>query len=228
VFARGGEKMLINPRLIIAGHAVNDICLEIENNRLKMSEFIVIFVSIYPYLRTPVLMNYMRFYISIVASIIFIAGILGSCKKKDEAEGIDKQLLDMAQSSSGYTWYKNDASLLDKSPGSGHNYPFLRTRFDQIASTMLDSNGKITDSITFPEGSFIVKELYSDGSTLARYAILYKQSNSSYADAKGWIWGYINADGTVAVTAEEKGQQCISCHSQDGNIDYMLMNKYFP
>ena len=173
-------------------------------------------------------MSLKRLLIAIIALALVVAGMLGSCKKSDEAEGIDKQLLDMAQSSSGYTWYKNDAALLDKSAGSGHNYPFLRTRFDQIASAMLDSNGKIMDSITFPEGSLIVKELYSDGSTLSRYAILYKQSNSSYADAKGWIWGYINSDGTVAVTAEEKGQQCISCHSQDGNIDYMLMNKYFP
>ncbi len=93
---------------------------------------------------------------------------------------------------------------------------------------MLDSSGMIMDSILFPDGSLVVKDLYSDASTLARYAVLYKQSNSSYADDQGWIWGYINADGTVAVSAEEKGQQCITCHSQEGNIDYMLMNKYFP
>lgn len=173
-------------------------------------------------------MDTKRYLIFIVALSLITACIVESCKKSDEAEGIDKQLLDMAQSSAGFTWYKNSDALLDKSAGSGHNYPFLRTRFNQIASAMLDSNGKIMDSITFPEGSFIVKELFSDGSTLARYAILYKQSNSAYADAKGWIWGYINADGSVAVTAEEKGQQCISCHMQDGNIDYMLMNKYFP
>jgi len=153
---------------------------------------------------------------------------LSSCKKDKEAEGIDKQLLDMAQNTTGFTWYKNDGVLLDKSTGSGHNYPLLRTRFDEIATTMLDEDGKIMDSIVFPEGSLIVKELYSDASTLSRYAILYKQSNNANADANGWIWGYINADGTVAVTAEDKGAQCISCHLQEGNIDYMLMNKFFP
>ncbi len=160
-------------------------------------------------------------------TLLFIFA-LDACKKKDEAEGIDKQLLDMAKNSSGFTWYMNDASLLDRSQGSGHNYPFFRTRYNQLAASMLDSSGRIMDSILFPEGSLVVKDLYSDASTLARYAVLYKQPNSSYADARGWIWGYINADGTVAVSAEEKGQQCINCHSQEGNIDYMLMNKYFP
>lgn len=166
------------------------------------------------------------FYIA-MSFVIILATSLGACKK-DEAEGIDKELLDMAEKTSGFTWYKNSDALLDKSSGSGHNYPYLRTRFDEIASQMLDQDGKIMDSITFPEGSFVVKELYSDGSTLARYALLYKQSNHASADENGWIWGYVNSDGTVAVSAEDKGKQCISCHSQQGNIDYMLMNLYFP
>lgn len=165
----------------------------------------------------------------VLMTFTFVLSVpLSSCKKDKEAEGIDKQLFDMAKNTSGFTWYKNDGALLNKSAGSGHNYPFLRTRFDAIAAAMLDSNGMIMDSIIFPEGSLIVKELYSDASTLDRYAILYKQSNNTYADANGWLWGYINSDETVAVTAEDKGAQCISCHLQEGNIDYMLMNKFFP
>lgn len=167
-------------------------------------------------------------FIVLVTFVLILSVPFSSCNKDEEAEGIDKQLLDMAENTSGFTWYKNDDALLDKSSGSGHDYPFLRTRFDAIASAMLDDDGKIMDSITFPEGSLIVKELYSDASSLDRYAILYKQSNNTYADANGWIWGYVNADGTVAVTAEDKGVQCIGCHNQEGNIDYMLMNKFFP
>jgi len=173
-------------------------------------------------------MNRKNLFILLATLALVVTGPLNSCKKDKEAEGIDKQLLDMAQNTAGFTWYKNDGVLLDKSAGSGHNYPFLRTRFNTIAAAMLDEDGKIMDSIVFPQGSLIVKELYSDASTLGRYAILYKQSNNTYADDKGWIWGYINADGTVAVTAEDKGVQCISCHLQEGNIDYMLMNKFFP
>jgi hypothetical protein len=162
------------------------------------------------------------------ASVFIMTVSLFSCKKDKEAEGIDKQMLDMAQSSDGYTWYKFSTALLDKSAGSGHNYAYLRTRYNTVAATMLDQDGMVKDSAEFPEGSFIVKDLYSDASTLGRYAMLYKQSNNASADANGWVWGYINADGSVAVPADDKGSQCISCHSQEGNIDYMLMNKFFP
>lgn len=44
----------------------------------------------------------------------------------------------------------------------------------------------------------IVKELYENSSELSRYAILLKKSDSPFADDKGWVWGYINANGKVA------------------------------
>ena len=153
---------------------------------------------------------------------------INSCKKEKEATGTDKELYEMAKTTSGFTWFKNSSSLLNKSSGSGHSQPFLRTRYNSVAAIKLDSNGKIMMGATFPEGSFIVKELYDNSTTLGRYAILYKKSGSVDADANGWVWGYINADGDVAEAASKKGSSCISCHSQADNIDYMLMNKYFP
>ncbi|MFN4852873.1 MAG: cytochrome P460 family protein [Bacteroidota bacterium] len=153
---------------------------------------------------------------------------MNSCKKEEQAQGTDKELYEMAKTTSGFFWYKNSDALLNKSSGSAHPQNFLRTRYNSIAASKLDSNGKISSGATFPEGSLIVKELLDNSSTLKRYAILYKKSGSSDADAKGWVWGYINADGTVAEAASKKGTSCISCHSQANNIDYMLMNKYFP
>ena len=153
---------------------------------------------------------------------------ISSCKKEKEEIGTDQELYDLAKATSGFTWYKNSSSLLDKSSGSGHSQPFLRTRYNAVAATKLESNGKIIIGSIFPEGSLIVKELYDNSTTLGRYAILYKKSASADADANGWVWGYINADGSVAVAASQKGGSCISCHSQADNIDYMLMNKYFP
>ena len=70
--------------------------------------------------------------------------------------------------------------------------------------------------------------MYADGWNLARYAILSKETNNSAADANGWVWGYINSNGNVVEPSANKGVACISCHSQTDNIDYMLMNKYFP
>lgn len=167
---------------------------------------------------------------TILVLFICLSGIwtINSCKKEKEAIITDKELYEMSKTTNGFVWYKNSNALLDKSSGSAHPQPFLRTRYNSIASTKLDSNGKIQVGAIFPEGSLIVKELHDNSTTLGRYAILYKKSGSADADAKGWVWGYINADGTVAEAASKKGSSCISCHSQADNIDYMLMNKYFP
>lgn len=160
----------------------------------------------------------------IVATFLLVSG----CKKDDEPEGIDLEMYNMARMTDGFTWYKNSPDLLDRSNGSGHSQPFLRTRYNTIAAAMLDSAGKVSTGAEFPEGSLVVKELYENSSTLYRYAILFKKAEDPYADDNGWVWGYIDADGSVAEPASKKGTSCINCHSQEGQIDYMLMNKYFP
>ena len=167
---------------------------------------------------------------SLITLVLLFAGlVMTSCKKdEDEAEGIDKVMYDMARTTDGFTWYKNSDDLLDKSAGSGHPQPFLRTRYNTAAAEQLDPDGKVKAGAVFADGSFVVKELIDDASNVERYAILYKKAGDPDADANGWVWGYIDADGSVAVPASEKGGACIGCHQQDGNIDYMLMNKFFP
>jgi len=104
----------------------------------------------------------------------------------------------------------------------------IQTRFNAIAASKLTNEGKIQNNASFPEGSLIVKELYADEKSLDLYAILFKDSKNVDADAKGWVWGYIRPGGNVAVSASKKGSSCINCHSQSENIDYVLMNKFYP
>lgn len=160
-------------------------------------------------------------------TLSIVAITFQACKKDEPAEGIDRELFDMAIETNGFTWFENSDAWLPKSSGSAHNYANLRTRYNTTAATQLDGNGRILANASFPEGSVIVKEL-SDGTSAELYAILYKRSDSEFADANGWVWGYVNADATVQTSAEDKGAGCISCHSQQGNIDYMLMNTFFP
>ena len=166
--------------------------------------------------------------IIVLSFCLVIIWTINSCNKEKDATGTDKELYDMAKATSSFTWFNNSSSLLSKSSGSGHDQPLLRTRYNSVAAAKLDPSGKIMTGATFPEGSVIVKELYENATTLSRYAVLYKKSASKDADANGWVWGYVDADGTVAEAASKKGSSCISCHSQADNIDYMLMNKYFP
>ena len=164
--------------------------------------------------------------IGLVLSIVILS--MMSCTHEKSAEQTDKELYEMSKSTNGFVWYKNSGEFLDKSTGSGHAQPLLRTRYNAIAATSLDSDGKIQAGASFPEGSLIVKELYTNENTLAIYAILYKNALSPDADTRGWVWGYINANGSVVESASKKGAACINCHSQSESIDYMLMNKFFP
>jgi hypothetical protein len=166
--------------------------------------------------------------IFILATFTTSALSLNSCTKDKETSETDLHLYEMAKTTSGFIWFNNSSVLLNKSSGSGHSQPFLRTRYNSVAASKLDSTGKVMTGSTFPEGSLIVKELYNNSTTLGRYAILYKKSGIPEADAKGWVWGYINSDGSVAEEASKKGSACSGCHSQAENIDYMLMSKYFP
>lgn len=158
---------------------------------------------------------------------VLSALIIVSCSK-DKVNTVDIELLAKAKDTTGFVWFKYVDTLLPKSAGSSHNEPFLKTRYNNIAASQLDSTGKILADAQFPEGSLIVKELFDNTTTIGRYAILYKDSDNDFADANGWVWGYMNADGSIVEGASKKGNACISCHSQAQNIDYMLMNKYFP
>lgn len=166
--------------------------------------------------------------ISIISVIGVLFVFLISCKKDEKASATDVELYNMAKETAGFVWYKNTDILLPKSGLSGHSEGFLRTRFNAIAAVMLDESGKVQSGITFPEGSLIVKELHGSHTTLSKYAILFKESDNKYADVKGWVWGYVNANGSVVSPSSEKGSSCKSCHSQNGNIDYSLMNVAFP
>ncbi|CAN5693810.1 hypothetical protein BH11BAC1_BH11BAC1_06040 [soil metagenome] len=165
--------------------------------------------------------------ISTILLVLFFSVYLISCTKDKYEDRINYELFLMAKGTVGFKWYLNSDVIKPKSSGSGHSKPFLRTRYNSVASTQLDSTGQIIPGSIFPEGSLVVKELFDDATTLGRYAVLFKKTGDANADAKGWIWGYINADGTIAEPSSNKGKACSGCHSQSGNIDYMLMSKYF-
>ena len=158
---------------------------------------------------------------------MFSVLLINACKH-EKMDVVDSDLLEKSKTTSGFIWYKNSDSYLDKSSGTGHNYKFLKTRYNNIAARKLGSDGKIIAGAKFEEGSLVVKELFKEKGEVDRFAILYKDSKNQFADTQGWVWGYIDGDGKVAAPASEKGKSCNSCHSQADNIDYMLMNKFFP
>lgn len=164
----------------------------------------------------------------LITTFAIIVILFNACKSDPEdTVGIDKEMYDLSKTTTGFTWYKFSSAFLNKSSGTGHSEAFVRTRYNVTAASMLDSTGKVKSGIVFPEGSLIVKELHQTTSKFNRYAIMLKRTGAAEADASNWVWGYINADGSVAEPAKNKGTSCRGCHSQEGHIDLSLMNKYF-
>jgi hypothetical protein len=160
--------------------------------------------------------------------LLFSSLLLSACTKDKTPAPTDAQLVKLVFETPNFRYYQDNDSLYTKTSGSGHNFPFLKTKYNTIAASQLDSEGNILPNALFPEESFIVKELYSDSSTIEVFAVLYKNSGNVNADANGWVWAYVNADKSIGFESSRKGVGCISCHSQSGNIDHMLMNKFYP
>ncbi|MBL0308760.1 MAG: cytochrome P460 family protein [Bacteroidetes bacterium] len=173
-------------------------------------------------------MNYKTLTASLIWISVLLILIVSSCSKSTSITGIDAQMYNIAKDTTGFKWYKNSDSLLATSTGSGHAFSYFRARFNVVAALSLDAQGKVNTSTTFQDGAMVVGEYYDANKVFQRYAIQYKQTGNEDADAKGWIWGDINADKTVAEPASNKGTGCISCHGQANNIDYTLMNLKFP
>lgn len=169
-----------------------------------------------------------RYATLILALVSILSMALNSCKHDGVAVGTDLLLYDMATVDTGFVWFKFSDEALDRSSGSGHGEPKLRTRYNGVAAAMLDAEGRIQEGAQFPDGSLIVKELLENDLSISLYAVLYKKADSPDADANGWVWGYLNPNGTVRTPASDKGSGCIGCHTQSGHIDYMLMNKFYP
>jgi len=169
-----------------------------------------------------------RYAFTLLTLTSMVSVAIQSCKHDGVALGTDLLLYDMATVDTGFVWFKFSDEALGKSSGSGHSEPKLRTRYNAVAATMLDAEGRIQEGAQFPDGSLIVKELLENDLSISLYAVLYKKAGNPDADANGWVWGYLNPNGTVRTPASQKGSGCIGCHTQSGHIDYMLMNKFYP
>ena len=170
------------------------------------------------------------------AAAVFAATIAFTACKKDEpaatpapADTTDATLYTAARVATGFTWFENADSVRAKSSGSGHSQAFLRTRYNTLAAAQLDAaTGRVRAGAVFATGSLIVKELHPTRTGgLNEYAVMRKDPTNAHAAANGWVWAMLKADGSVSVSATQKGAGCVGCHGQAGHVDATLMNKFF-
>ncbi|MGQ0643359.1 MAG: cytochrome P460 family protein [Gemmatimonadaceae bacterium] len=137
----------------------------------------------------------------------------------------DDVLRQLVAGRANWAFYRNNASPLARSAGSGHIEPQLRTQYNPRAATQLDANGRVRSGAVFPDSAVIVKELLS-GSTLTTIAVMMKLRGSPQASQGGWVWGYFTPGGAVRVSVDARGSGCAGCHSS--GIDYTRMNDSHP
>lgn len=159
-----------------------------------------------------------------IITLCCICLLLAQCRKTTET---DKALFDKSNTTTGFTYYINNDSVLPSSSPSAHN-AYFRVRFNSIALAALTDNGKLPAGSTMPEGSLIVKELYdAPGGELKLLAVMEKAGNNSAAGS-GYLWAEFNADGSAVFSTSKKGNGCISCHDNSGNRDLVRLFELFP
>ncbi|MEN9523025.1 MAG: hypothetical protein RL065_1402 [Bacteroidota bacterium] len=144
------------------------------------------------------------------ATIISVSVSTYSCKK-DKAT--DNSLYNEI-TSANYSYYKS-GNILSAAAASPHGS--FKLKINALAQSVLDSNWKVINGKTFPDGAIIVKEIY-DGSNLSLYAIMKKDANHKDAGS-GWVWSEIKPGGSVAYSTGKKGSDCITCHNGSPNHD---------
>ena len=144
-----------------------------------------------------------------------ISILLINCKKRKE-EQLNESLYNESMNSA-LVFYKGIDSTYSPAGGSPHG-PF-KLKVNSTASAALTDNGRLPSGATFPDGSLIVKELYS-GSTLTTYVVMKKDRDSKFKSEGDWLWGEYKADGSLIYSAGKKGESCISCHTSGAVRDY--------
>jgi hypothetical protein len=164
-------------------------------------------------------MHHSKIKILVVSFVaVFTATVLFSCRKDIGVNPLlaysDKALLDSAKNEAAFTYYKNSPS----SVYSGTNGPHgaFKLKFNKIAYAALTDNGKLPVGQQFPNGSFIVKEIPSNG----LYAMMYKREGS-------WIWSEVYNDGSILYSALQDPSVCTSCHAQSGHRDLVVSFNFY-
>ena len=135
--------------------------------------------------------------------VAFVSLMALGCKRKKVNERLYNEII-----TSDLTFYKSKDTIYSAKGGSPHGS--FKLKFNAIASSVLGSDGKLPQGVSFPEGSLIVKEAYN-GNELVLYAIMKRELDSKFSK-DDWVWAEYEPNGEVVYNVSLKGKACIDCH----------------
>lgn len=152
---------------------------------------------------------YFSFYLAV---LLIITGYVYLNFPKHTAE--DDALYKWVSSEKEYVYHKNNSEILPTSEETERAHDnFMRIRFNKIALSVLNEEGKLPKGMSFPDSSIIIKEIYSDKSLPAPdiLAVMVKLKGSENSN-KDWLWGEYTPAGDVEYSVKKNGKVCVSCH----------------
>jgi len=154
-------------------------------------------------------------YSTVVVFSILCAGLL-SCKNRKEEKQNESLYNETVNSS--YTFYRGIDSVYTAAGGSPHGN--FKLKFNSIAAAALTDNGRLPVGQKFPDGSLILKEVYT-GSSATLYVVMKKDKSSKFKSEGDWVWAEYGTDGEAVYSAGKKGESCTGCHTTGTTRDYV-------
>jgi hypothetical protein len=127
----------------------------------------------------------------------------------------DTALFNWISSETGFTYYKNDSTILPASEETERAHDdFMRVRLNRKAISVLDFNNKLPAGVKFPDSSIIVKEIYSNkNNTSPDLLALMVKLKGADNSGKDWLWAEYRPGGEVEYSVTKKGKVCVKCHA---------------
>jgi len=162
-----------------------------------------------------------------VLTLVFLGGgcqDTSSSSPDPPAEVTDAQLYQLQQAPTVWQTYRMKNDTLMRAGNSAHPDRIF-VRYNPVAASQLDDQGRIRPEADFADSSLIVKDVFT-GSDRTVIAYMLKMRSASNAGPGGWIWAETLDDGTPFISASTRGAGCAPCHSI--GIDYTRMNDAHP
>jgi hypothetical protein len=155
-------------------------------------------------------------FITIFLFAITAIALIMSCRK-NEISPTDTALYEEIMDTSNFVYSTLTPTIVKGLANSPRGWE--RIRFNKIAFSALDNNGRLPRGSVFPDGSIIVKEAYTSfNGSLYQYAVMKKDKNNKF-EKKGWLWSEIETNGFASYAVSMKGKKCINCHTRPDDID---------
>lgn len=149
--------------------------------------------------------------------------LVNACSQKEDASptvpavitkgNIDSILfVESSAASEQFLPYQNVDTVRPSSAFTAHS-DYFKVRLNARARSVLGADGRLPVGKSFPDGSIIVKDIYSEKTGVRKLVAIMKKESANPYSAQGWLWNELLDNGGDYVSVKGKGAQCVSCHT---------------